>query len=89
MRILSALAGRFAGPLMIACVGLVSTAGAGVSGPLQPNTKIRLTIVQWMPTKGAYEQWGTLGGEFTISDDGALTLPLLGRVPIGRKMRLR
>ncbi|WP_037118807.1 MULTISPECIES: exopolysaccharide biosynthesis protein [unclassified Rhizobium] len=85
MRILSALAGRLARPLMIVSLGLVSTAGAAVGAPLQPNTKIRLTIVQWMPTKGAYEQWGTLGGEFTISDDGALTLPLLGRVPIGKK----
>ena len=33
------------------------------SSPLPPETKIKLTVVQWIPTKGVYEQWGSLGGE--------------------------
>jgi polysaccharide export outer membrane protein len=56
---------------------------AAWSAPLPPHTKIKLTVVQWMPTKGVYEQWGTLGGEFTVSEAGALSMPVLGSVPVG------
>ncbi|WP_203426982.1 polysaccharide biosynthesis/export family protein [Sinorhizobium sp. BG8] len=48
-----------------------------------PQTKIRLTIVQWMPTKGAYEQWGALGGDYVVSEAGTISLPVLGTVDLG------
>ena len=51
--------------------------------PFAPQTKIRLTIVQWMPAKGLYERWDALGGEYTISDAGAVSLPVLGTLAIG------
>jgi polysaccharide export outer membrane protein len=51
--------------------------------PFAPQTKIRLTIVQWMPAKGLYERWDALGGEYTVSDEGAVSLPLLGPLSIG------
>ncbi|MBY5612778.1 polysaccharide biosynthesis/export family protein [Rhizobium leguminosarum] len=50
-----------------------------------PQTKIRLTIVQWMQSKGQYERWDALGGEYTISDEGAVFLPFLGSVSVGNR----
>ncbi|MBA5804964.1 MULTISPECIES: polysaccharide biosynthesis/export family protein [Rhizobium] len=52
------------------------------SVPLTPQTKIRLTIVQWMQSKGQYERWDALGGEYTVSDDGAVFLPFLGSLSV-------
>lgn len=48
-----------------------------------PNTSIRLSIVQWMPTKGLYEKWEALSGEFVVAQDGTLSLPVIGRIPVG------
>jgi polysaccharide biosynthesis/export protein len=48
-----------------------------------PQTKIRLSVVQWMPSKGQYERWDALGGEYTVSDDGNVFLPFLGSLPVG------
>ncbi|MBY5740663.1 polysaccharide biosynthesis/export family protein [Rhizobium leguminosarum] len=61
--------------------GAVSPALAE-SVPLTPQTKIRLTIVQWMQSKGQYERWDALGGEYTVSDDGAVFLPFLGSLSV-------
>jgi polysaccharide export outer membrane protein len=76
---------RFAALLFIAAVGVVSTIDAAASAPLLPNTKIRLTIVQWMPTKGVYENWATVSGEYTVSNEGVISVPLLGIIVVGNK----
>lgn len=51
--------------------------------PFVPQTKIRLTVVQWMPTKGIYEKWDALGGEFLISQEKTVSLPIIGTLPVG------
>jgi protein involved in polysaccharide export with SLBB domain len=48
-----------------------------------PQTKIRITVVQWMPTKGVYEKWDALGGEFLISQARTVTLPVIGTLAVG------
>ncbi|WP_372353074.1 polysaccharide biosynthesis/export family protein [Pararhizobium sp. BT-229] len=50
---------------------------------LAPQTRIRLTIVQWMPTKGVYEKWDALGGEFLVSQARTVSLPIIGTLPVG------
>jgi polysaccharide export outer membrane protein len=62
--------------------GAVSTALAD-SAPLAPQTKIRLTVVQWMPSKGQFERWDAIGGEYTVSDAGEVSLPFLGSQSVG------
>src|SRR5699024_7515563 len=47
---------------------------------LLPQTKLRLTIVQWNPTKGDYQSWEAIGGEFVVSQSGMLQLPVIGPV---------
>ncbi len=61
----------------------MSTSALADSSQLAPQTKIRLTIVQWMPTKGVYEKWDSIGGEFLISDAKTVSLPVIGTVPVG------
>ncbi len=61
--------------------GLFTPALAG-DFQLTPQTRFRLTIVQWMPTKGAYERWDALGGEFLISQTGTVTLPVVGTLAV-------
>ncbi|ASY65994.1 Exopolysaccharide production protein ExoF precursor (plasmid) [Sinorhizobium sojae CCBAU 05684] len=65
----------------LALLGGATTVAAGTP-ELAPQTKIRLTIVQWMPTKGEYRQWA-LGGEFVVSDTGAISVPVIGTVVVG------
>lgn len=74
---------QLAALLFYATLGVtMDTIDASASSPLLPNTKMRLTIVQWMPSKGMYENWGTVSGEYTVSDEGAISVPLLGKVAI-------
>ncbi|MBD9453479.1 SLBB domain-containing protein [Rhizobium sp. RHZ02] len=69
-----------AGGLLIAL-----NVSAALASPIFPHTKIRLTLVQWMPTKGSYEQWAAVGGEYTVSDQGTIIVPLLGAVSVENK----
>ncbi|SCB60615.1 polysaccharide export outer membrane protein [Rhizobium aethiopicum] len=64
--------------------GAVSPALAD-SALLAPQTKIRLTIVQWMQSKGQYERWDALGGEYRVSDEGTVFLPFLGSLSVGNR----
>jgi polysaccharide export outer membrane protein len=47
---------------------------------LAPGTKIDVGIVQWNPSKGAYERWEALGGVFLVSPDGTISLPVIGSI---------
>ncbi|GLS30366.1 polysaccharide export outer membrane protein [Mesorhizobium albiziae] len=73
--------------LMAGCVAVASFclpgSAAAADVRLSPQTKVRLTVVQWMPMKGQYERWEALGGEFIVSDAGTLSLPVIGSVPVG------
>lgn len=66
----------------LAAVLLASPAYAG-DAPLAPQTRIKLSVVQWMPTKGEYEDWQALGGEFVVSQAGTVQLPVLGAMTVG------
>lgn len=56
--------------------GALTPAVAGAP-EIAPQTKIRLKIVQWMPTRGEYSQWA-LGGEYVVSEAGDISLPVIG-----------
>ncbi|MFC5758055.1 polysaccharide biosynthesis/export family protein [Rhizobium sp. GCM10022189] len=72
----------FAAGAFVFLAGAMSPAFA--EGPsFAPQTKIRLTVVQWMPSKGQFERWDAIGGEYTISDEGTVSLPFLGSLSVG------
>jgi polysaccharide export outer membrane protein len=49
---------------------------------LWPQTKVRLTVVQWEPLEGQYERWEAFSGELIVSEDGTLPIPVIGAVPV-------
>ena len=73
------------GLVLVAALVFGGTAAPAVAeaGKLVPQTKVRLSVVQWMPTRGTYERWEALGGEFAVSGDGTVSLPILGTVAVG------
>lgn len=49
---------------------------------LAPQTKFRLTVVQWIPAKGEYMKWDAISGDFVVSDAGTVSLPLVGSIDV-------
>jgi polysaccharide export outer membrane protein len=47
---------------------------------LVSQTKLRLTVLHWLPMEGEFRRWDALSGELQVSADGQLSLPLLGAV---------
>jgi len=72
--------GRIVAPMLLYPPLAIIQADVARAEPLLPQSKIRVSIVQWVPTKGIYEPWGPIGGEYTISDMGTVSLPVLGTV---------
>ena len=77
-----------AGRMLLMCVAAIVASGfslkaqaAGANFP--PQTRLRLTVVQWMPVKGEFEQWSALGGDFVVSETGTVVLPVIGAVSVG------
>ena len=65
-------------------------AATGLPGPaaaieLWPQTKLRLTVIHWMPMSGSYERWDAFSGEFVVSEEGAIPLPVIGLVSTAGK----
>ena len=72
---------RLSRALLLASVGcLPQLAGGAAAAELWPLTKVRLTVIQWMPMTGAFQTWDAFSGEFSIGSDGALPLPAIGSI---------
>ncbi|NIX75678.1 polysaccharide biosynthesis/export family protein [Microvirga terricola] len=56
--------------------------GYADSYPLAPQTKLRVTVVQWIPAKGEYQKWEPVGGEYVVSAAGTISLPLIGSMDV-------
>ena len=73
--------------LLAAAVGLsaVTSYGGQVEAAaiqLMPQTKLRVAVVQWLPSKGEYQRWDAVSGEYAVTSDGTVTLSLIGAVPV-------
>ncbi|QIG51843.1 exopolysaccharide biosynthesis protein [Nordella sp. HKS 07] len=66
--------------LVLALVCGSSASASADSYQLAPYTKLRLTVLQWNPIKGEYFRWDAIDGEYTVSQDGAISVPLVGSV---------
>jgi polysaccharide export outer membrane protein len=71
-------------------VGLVAVnlSLSAFSAPLMGSelvwqTRLQLSVVQWLPMQGEFRQVDALSGEFEVGSDGQLLLPILGPVAIG------
>lgn len=82
---LPGIAGACALAALLAAASPALAAGTPAADPLPPFTKLRLAIVQFMPTTGDYKRWDALGGDMQIAADGTLSVPSLGTIPVGAK----
>ena len=63
--------------------GVAFASGANAApAPLAPLTKVRLTVVQFVPATGDYKRWDAVSGEFDIGPDGSLAVPTLGSLDV-------
>ena len=56
-----------------------AAAASGIT--LTPLMKLRLTVTQWVEEEGQIRTWTELGGDLTVTDEGAINLPMIGSVP--------
>ena len=74
--------------LLLACAIASASGQALADGVRLPQqTKLRVTVLQWMPMKGVYEEWTALGGEFVVSNAGTIVLPVVGTVSVTKAPR--
>src|SRR3954466_6158672 len=64
---------------IVSCTASATYAGGAA---VYPQTKLRVTVVSWMPTKSEYQVWAPLGGDFVVSPDGTLSLPVVGPIKV-------
>jgi protein involved in polysaccharide export with SLBB domain len=50
---------------------------------VMPETRLKVTIVEWLAAQGEYKEWTALGGEFAVAADGIIDMPLIGTVRAG------
>ncbi len=47
---------------------------------LGPGDRVRVRASEWRAARGEVFEWDALAGEFTVNDQGAVSMPLLGEV---------
>lgn len=71
-----------AGFTLLTFLALSSLPARADSYTFSPQTKLRIKIVQWIPMKGAYQQWDHVSGDYIVSAEGTITLPLIGSMNV-------
>jgi protein involved in polysaccharide export with SLBB domain len=72
-------------PFISLLFGLLSTqASENQQLTLVPRTKLKITVLQWISSKGEYQRWDPASGEFVISSEGTILLPLVGTIDVAR-----
>ncbi|MGB3388139.1 MAG: polysaccharide biosynthesis/export family protein [Pseudaminobacter sp.] len=45
---------------------------------LLPQTRLRVVVLEWIASTGDYKEWTVLNGEYTVSNAGEISVPLIG-----------
>lgn len=68
---------------LIASLAAIAAPALAQSVPtLAPLTKLQLSVVQWNPVLGQYQKLDAVSGELTVSPDGTVTVPLVGKLSV-------
>jgi len=67
---------------LLACLGS-SAAVADELFLLRPQTRVKVTVLEWLPNAGEYREWTALNGEYVVSQAGSISVPLVGEVSAG------
>ena len=75
---------RFATALLVSAAYMFLAVEAQAADyRLAAQTKIHVSIVQWNPSKGEYQRWEALSGDFLVSNQGTIGLPVVGSLDVG------
>lgn len=63
-------------------LGCVVSARADDTYLLRPQTRLKVMILEWIATTGEYKEWSALNGEYLVSPQGTISVPLLGEIVV-------
>ncbi|MBX9458389.1 MAG: polysaccharide biosynthesis/export family protein [Rhizobium sp.] len=53
---------------------------------IKPQTRLKVTVVEWIRPTGDYKEWTPFNGEFVVTPQGMISLPLVGEIPVGDRL---
>ncbi|WP_165899845.1 polysaccharide biosynthesis/export family protein [Borborobacter arsenicus] len=63
---------------MLAFASVTMAAPADEDFRLLPQTRLRIVVLEWIASTGDYKEWTVLNGEYTVSNAGEISVPLIG-----------
>lgn len=66
--------------VVVSSSGAMAASGDGYR--LRPQTKVKVTIVEWVASTGEYKEWTALNGEYSVSPLGTISIPLIGELVV-------
>jgi exopolysaccharide production protein ExoF len=52
---------------------------------LKPETRVKVGVVEWLPSTGEYKEWTALNGEYVVTPEGTISIPMIGEVNVDDK----
>ena len=52
---------------------------------VRPDTRLKVTVVEWVASTGDYKEWTALNGEFSVTPAGSIFIPMIGQLPVEDK----
>jgi protein involved in polysaccharide export with SLBB domain len=88
---IAGVCGRLPKAAVLALAAFLACAVSLEAGPAQadgqykirPQTQLKVTVVEWVPSLGEYREWEALNGEYLVSQSGTLSVPLVGEIAAG------
>ncbi|PZM16235.1 polysaccharide biosynthesis/export family protein [Rhizobium tubonense] len=52
---------------------------------LKPETHVKVGVVEWLASTGEYKEWTALNGEYVVSPEGTISIPMIGEMKVDDK----
>ncbi|MBB4231979.1 polysaccharide biosynthesis/export family protein [Rhizobium mongolense] len=73
----------------IMAAGIIGTAFTGQavhaaddSYRIRAQTRMKVSVVEWVSSTGEYKEWTALNGEYTVSQRGDISMPMVGQIAV-------
>jgi polysaccharide biosynthesis/export protein ExoF len=82
-------AGRKLPAILLGMTLAAALAGQAQAGSdvfrLKPETRVKVGVVEWLPATGEYKEWTALNGEYVVTPEGTISVPMIGEVKVDDK----
>jgi len=78
------ISARIAGAALLLCSAAMPAAAlaGGVGYQVRPETRLKVSVVEWVAATGDYKEWTALNGEFTVTPAGSIFIPMIGQLNV-------